>query len=289
MEENLANELQVYKPTELDLYLKEIQSYPVLSPEEERRIAIKYYETKDLDLAKTLVTANLRFVVKIAHEYAGYGFNIMDLIQEGTIGLMMAVKKFNPYKNYRLISYAVWWIRAYIQAYIMNNYSLIKVGTTQNQRKLFYNLAKIKRELEQKNINGPTVEAIAEILDVKPVEVTEMEMRLSGRDYSLEYSLPDSDQQLLDVIPDTRENYAEKIEEEDERLYKAKIVKEALSKLNDKERYIIEKRILDENPKTLQEVGDELGITRERVRQIEEKALKKLKDILSEKQDHMIN
>lgn len=289
MEESLANELQVYKPTELDLYLKEIQSYPVLSPEEERRIAIKYYETKDLDLAKTLVTANLRFVVKIAHEYSGYGFNIMDLIQEGTIGLMMAVKKFNPYKNYRLISYAVWWIRAYIQAYIMNNYSLIKVGTTQNQRKLFYNLAKIKRELEQKNINGPTVEAIAEILDVKPVEVTEMEMRLSGRDYSLEYSLPDSDQQLLDVIPDTRENYAEKIEEEDERLYKAKIVKEALSKLNDKERYIIEKRILDENPKTLQEVGDELGITRERVRQIEEKALKKLKDILSEKQEHMIN
>ncbi len=285
----MTKEIQVYKPTELELYLKEIQSYPVLTPEEERRIAIKYYETKDLDLAKTLVTANLRFVVKIANEYSGYGFNIMDLIQEGTIGLMMAVKKFNPYKNYRLISYAVWWIRAYIQAYIMNNYSLIKVGTTQNQRKLFYNLGKIKRELEQKNIEGPTIEAIAEILDVKPVEVSEMEMRLSGRDFSLEYTNYDSDQQLLDIIPDTRENYVEKIEEEDEKIHNAKLIKEALSKLTEKERYVIEKRILDENPKTLQEIGDDLGITRERVRQIEEKALKKLKLLLSEKQDLIIN
>ncbi|MCX7769753.1 MAG: RNA polymerase factor sigma-32 [Proteobacteria bacterium] len=285
----MTKELQIQKPTELELYLKEIQSYPVLSPEEERRIAIKYYETKDVDLAKTLVTANLRFVVKIAHEYAEYGFNIMDLIQEGTIGLMMAVKKFNPYKNYRLISYAVWWIRAYIQAYIMNNYSLIKVGTTQNQRKLFYNLGKIKRELEQKNIEGPTVEAIAEILDVKPVEVTEMELRLSGRDFSLEYTSPETEQKLLDVIPDTRENYAEKLEEEDERLYNAQRIKDALSKLNEKERFVIERRILDENPKTLQEVGDELGITRERVRQIEEKALKKLKTLLSEKQDNLNN
>ncbi len=282
----MAQDLEVKKPTELELYLKEIQSYPVLSPEEERRIAIKYYETKDIDLAKTLVTANLRFVVKIANEYAGYGFNIMDLIQEGTIGLMMAVKKFNPYKNFRLISYAVWWIRAYIQAYIMNNYSLIKVGTTQNQRKLFYNLAKIKRELELKGEEGPTPEAIAEVLDVKPVEVSEMEMRLAGKDFSLEYTAPDSEQRLLDTLPDTRVNYVEQIEEEDERIFNAQIVREALSKLNEKERFIIEKRILEENPMTLQEIGEILGITRERVRQIEARALRKLKDIIS---SHQLN
>lgn len=285
----MAQDLEVKKPTELELYLNEIQSYPVLTPEEERRIAIKYYETKDVDLAKTLVTANLRFVVKIANEYAGYGFNIMDLIQEGTIGLMMAVKKFNPYKNNRLISYAVWWIRAYIQAYIMNNYSLIKVGTTQNQRKLFYNLAKIKRELELKGEEGPTPEAIAEVLDVKPVEVMEMEMRLAGKDFSLEYTAPDSEQRLLDTLPDTRVNYVEQIEEEDERIFNAQIVREALSKLNEKERFIIEKRILEENPMTLQEIGEKLGITRERVRQIEARALKKLKDIISSKQQNSNN
>jgi RNA polymerase sigma-32 factor len=285
----LAQDLEVKKPSELELYLKEIQSYPVLTPEEERRIAIKYYETKDVDLAKTLVTANLRFVVKIANEYVGYGFNLMDLIQEGTIGLMMAVKKFNPYKNYRLISYAVWWIRAYIQAYIMNNYSLIKVGTTQNKRKLFYNLAKIKRELEMKGEEGPTHEAIAEVLDVKPVEVMEMEMRLAGKDFSLEYTAPDSEQRLLDTLPDSRVNYVEQIEEEDERNFNAKMVREALSKLNEKERFIIEKRILEENPMTLQEIGDLLQITRERVRQIEARALKKLKDIISSQQQNSNN
>jgi RNA polymerase sigma-32 factor len=285
----LAQDLEVKKPSELELYLKEIQSYPVLTPEEERRIAIKYYETKDVDLAKTLVTANLRFVVKIANEYVGYGFNLMDLIQEGTIGLMMAVKKFNPYKNYRLISYAVWWIRAYIQAYIMNNYSLIKVGTTQNKRKLFYNLAKIKRELEMKGEEGPTHEAIAEVLDVKPVEVMEMEMRLAGKDFSLEYTAPDSEQRLLDTLPDSRVNYVEQIEEEDERNFNAKMVREALSKLNEKERFIIEKRILEENPMTLQEIGELLEITRERVRQIEARALKKLKDIISSQQQNSNN
>ena len=285
----MAQDLEVKKPSELELYLKEIQSYPVLTPEEERRIAIKYYETKDVDLAKTLVTANLRFVVKIANEYVGYGFNLMDLIQEGTIGLMMAVKKFNPYKNYRLISYAVWWIRAYIQAYIMNNYSLIKVGTTQNKRKLFYNLAKIKRELEMKGEEGPTHEAIAEVLDVKPVEVMEMEMRLAGKDFSLEYTAPDSEQRLLDTLPDSRVNYVEQIEEEDERNFNAKMVREALSKLNEKERFIIEKRILEENPMTLQEIGELLEITRERVRQIEARALKKLKDIISSQQQNSNN
>lgn len=274
-------DIQTYSNNnELALYLKEIQNYPVLTPDKEKELAIKYYETKDIDLAKTLVTANLRFVVKIAHEYAGYGFNIMDLIQEGTIGLMMAVKKFNPYKNYRLISYAVWWIRAYIQAYIMNNYSLIKMGTTQNQRKLFYNLGKIKRELKQKNIEGSTVDAIAEILDVKPVEVNEMELRLSARDFSLEYTSPQTEQQLLDLIPDTKANHVEKLEEADEQRFNSELIKKALFQLNEKERFIVEKRILEENPLTLQEVGDALGITRERVRQIEAKALDKLKKII---------
>lgn len=280
------NELQKYSQiNDIALYIKEISNYPVLTPEEERALAIKYYETKDIEAAKKLVTSNLRFVVKVAYEYLSYGMSLLDLIQEGNLGLMMAVKKFDPYKNYRLISYAIWWIRAYIQNFIINNYSLVKVGTTQNQRKLFYNLPKVKKELMLKNQDiEQTKEDIAKMLDVTPLEIDEMELRLSSRDFSLEYTGIEGDEKrtLIEKIPDTRPDFIELLEEEDEAQHQKELISYALSKLSEKERFVIENRILKDEPLTLQAVGDQLGITRERVRQIEESALKKLKKFITE-------
>lgn len=277
-------DLQKYSQiNDIALYIKEISNYPVLTPEEERALAIKYYETKDIEAAKKLVTSNLRFVVKVAYEYLSYGMSLLDLIQEGNLGLMMAVKKFDPYKNYRLISYAIWWIRAYIQNFIMNNFSLVKVGTTQNQRKLFYTLPKVKKELMLKNDDIEKIkEEIAEMLDVTPLEMDEMSLRLSSRDFSLEYAGGDGEEKrpLLEKIPDNRPDFVEVLEEEDEAMHKKELINAALSKLSDKERFIIENRILKEEPLTLQTIGEQLGITRERVRQIEESALKKLKKFI---------
>lgn len=281
----LMRELSKYSQiNDIALYIKEINNYPVLSPEEEKALAIKYYETKDIEAAKRLVTSNLRFVIKIAYEYLSYGISLLDLIQEGNLGLMMAVKKFDPYKNYRLISYAIWWIRAYIQNYIMNNYSLVKLGTTQNQRKLFYTLPKIKKDLMLKNQDiENTKEEIAKMLDVTPLEIDEMELRLSARDFSLESTKGDGDEErtLLEKIPDINPNYIDLLEKEDEARYKKAVVSDALKKLTEKERFVIENRILKEEPLTLQEVGEKLGITRERVRQIESSALAKLKKLIN--------
>ncbi len=269
-----------YQISDVAVYIKEISNYPVLTPEEEKALAIRYRETKDIEAAKKLVTSNLRFVVKIAYEYLSYGVSLLDLIQEGNLGLMMAVKKFDPHKNYRLISYAIWWIRAYIHNYIMNNYSLVKVGTTQNQRKLFYTLPKIKKDLMLKNQDlEQTKEEIARVLDVSPLEIDEMELRLSARDFSLE-SGRDNDEESrspLEKIADTGSNIIDLIEEEDEANYKRYVVRQAMEKLNEKEKFVIENRILRDEPLTLQEVGEKLGITRERVRQIETTALIKLK------------
>lgn len=270
---------------DIAVYIKEVNSYPMLTPEEERSLAIKYYETKDIAIAKKLVVSNLRFVVKVAFEYINYGMSLLDLIQEGNLGLMMAVKKFNPYKNYRLISYAIWWIRAYIQNFIMNNYSIVKLGTTQNQRKLFYTLPKIKKELALKGDSlEDSKENVVKMLDVTPVELDEMELRLSARDFSLEYAAyADKNNRLpIEALPDYRTPECELIEEEDEKQYKQAVVQQALSQLNEKERYIIENRILSDEPLTLQEVGDKLGVTRERVRQLEARALDKLKKCLNE-------
>lgn len=282
-------ELKKYSQfNDIAVYIKEVNSYPMLTQDEERSLAIKYYETKDIELAKKLVTANLRFVVKVAFEYIHYGLSLLDLIQEGNLGLMLAVKKFNPYKNYRLISYAIWWIRAYIQNFIMSNYSIVKLGTTQNQRKLFYSLPKVKKEFALKGCDFEDAkEDVAKLLDVTPVELDEMELRLSARDFSLEYATNNNDNKHklpIDVIQDYRTPEVELLEEEDELRHKQNVVQEALKQLNDKERYIIENRILKDEPLTLQEVGDKLGITRERVRQLESRALDKLKKNIAAQQ-----
>lgn len=264
----------------LTLYLAEIRKFPVLTPEEERLYAIKFYDEKDLEAAHRLITANLRFVVKVASEYKAYGMKMLDLIQEGNIGLMMAVRKFNPHKGIRLISYAVWWIRAYIQNYIISAWSLLKIGTTQAQKKLFFKLNQAKNAIRRLT-GSDDVEATALSLDVKESEVIEMDQRMRG-DYSLDAELVDGEGlSMLDTLVDERQNQEEALAEQQEASLLHGQVTQALERLNDKERYVIENRVTADEPLTLQEIADHFSISRERVRQIEEGALKKIKAYLT--------
>jgi RNA polymerase sigma-32 factor len=264
----------------LSLYLNEIRRFPVLSPEEEHRLALRLYEDKDLEAAHTLITANLRFVVKIAFEYRSYGVKMLDMIQEGNVGLMMALRKFNPHKGFRLVSYAVWWIRAYIQNHLISVWSLLKIGTTQSQRKLFFKLNQAKSAI--RNMTGTDdLEATALSLDVTETEVAEMGERLRG-DFSLDAEIGDGDgNTLLESLADERQNQEEMLADRQEHALLQRGVTSALSVLNDKERFVIEHRVTADEPMTLQEIADTFSISRERVRQIEEGALKKLKSSLA--------
>lgn len=175
----------------LDLYIAEINRFPILTADEEFKLAVRFKKQKDLKAAEKLVTSNLRFVVKIAYEYNNYGIKLVDLIQEGNIGLMHAVKKFDPYKGFRLISYAVWWIRAYIQNFIIRSWSIVKIGTTQAQRKLFFKLNQVKNRLQALSQKNPDLKEVADLLNVKEKEIEEMDRRLSGRDLSLDVTMND--------------------------------------------------------------------------------------------------
>jgi RNA polymerase sigma-32 factor len=264
----------------LNLYLAEIRRFPVLSPEEEYNLAVKFYEEKDLEAAHTLITSNLRFVVKVAGEYRSYGMKMLDLIQEGNVGLMMAVRKFNPYKGFRLISYAVWWIRAYIQNYIISAWSLLKIGTTQAQKKLFFKLNQAKNAI--RNMFGEDdVKAASESLGVKESELVEMDQRLRG-DYSLDSSGVEGEgTTLLENLADERKNQEEILADFEEAHNLEREVSSALNRLNERERYVIEQRVTADDPMTLQEIADHFSVSRERVRQIEEGALKKMKTLLT--------
>jgi len=264
----------------MSLYLTEIRRFPVLSPEEEYRLAVKFYEEKDLEAAHTLITSNLRFVVKIAGEYRSYGMKMLDLVQEGNVGLMMAVRKFDPYKGYRLISYAVWWIRAYIQNYIISAWSLLKIGTTQAQKKLFFKLNQAKNAI--KNMIGEDdIAAASQSLGVKESEFAEMDQRLRG-DYSLDSEgIAGEGLTLLESLADDRKNQEDALADFQEAFNLEREVSAAMDCLNEKERYIIEQRITADDPMTLQEIADHFSISRERVRQIEQGALKKMKKFLA--------
>ena len=264
----------------LTLYLAEIRRIPILSAEEEHLLAVKLYEEKDLEAAHRLITSNLRFVVKIAGEYRSYGMKMLDLIQEGNVGLMMAVRKFNPYKGFRLISYAVWWIKAYIQNHIISAWSLLKIGTTQAQRKLFFKLNQAKSAIKNMT-GGDDIHAAAVSLDVKDVEAEEMDQRMRG-DFSLDAEVVGGEGlTLLESLPDERLNQEELLAEAQETEIVKREVATALTILNEKERYVIEQRVAAETPMTLQEIADYFSISRERVRQIEEGALKKMKRALT--------
>ncbi len=262
----------------IDLYMSEISQFPILEADEEFKLAVQFKKFGDMSAAERLVTANLRFVVKIAHEYKNYRVRLLDLIQEGNIGLMHAVKKFDPYKGYRLISYAVWWIRAYMQNYIIRNWSLVKIGTTQAQRKLFFKLNQVKKKLERLSVDNPEFREAAELLNVRQSDVEEMDLRLSNRDVSLDASFNDEGESLfIDHLVDDSVSQEEDLIKKQETALVKKNITGALAKLNERESYIIRNRIMVDNPQTLQEIGDRFNITRERARQIEKEALKKMR------------
>ena len=260
-------------------YLAEIRRFPLLSADEEHALAVRLYEENDLEAAHRLITSNLRFVVKVAGEYRSYGMRMLDLIQEGNIGLMMAVRKFNPHKGIRLISYAVWWIRAYIQNFIISSWSLLKIGTTQAQRKLFFKLSEAKNAIRRMT-GGDDLQETALHLNMDAADVEEMDQRMRG-EYSLDAEIVTGEgTTLLDTLPDERQNQEELIAERQETGMVQREVAAALQVLNEKERYIIEHRVATDEPLTLQEIADHFSISRERVRQIEEGALRKMKTAL---------
>lgn len=265
----------------LSTYLAEIRRYPVLSREEEHELAVRYFEHEDEEAAYRLITSNLRLVVMIAREYQRAFHNLLDLIQEGNVGLLEAVKKFDPYRGVRLPSYAVWWIRAYIIRYIMNNFRLVKVGTTQAQRRLFFNLQKEKARLESEGF-APTAALIAGNLGVKEAEVVEMEQRMSGgSEVSTDAPLSaEGDGRVIDVIPHDDADAEDEVA--DREFYAMMREKLAVfgATLRGREKEIFEERLLAEDPITLQELGERYGVSRERVRQIEEALKRKLREFL---------
>ena len=265
----------------LPMYLSEINRYPLLTAEEEQALA-RRYQKGDLQAGHRLVTANLRFVVKVSYEYRSYGIRMADLIQEGNIGLMKAVQKFDPDKGIRLISYAVWWIRAYIQNYILKSWSLVKLGTTQAQRKLFFSLARTRRELEKLNGSADgtlaNVEEIARRLHVKPSEVREMEQRMGGRDLSLDAPMGDDGGNThVDFVVSEGIAQDDEVADKEEAGMVSTRVQTALRRLDPRERFIIEQRVMNERPMTLNKLGEHFGFSRERARQLEIRAKEKLK------------
>lgn len=266
-------------------YMAEISRIPVLSREEEFELAVRHYEKGDVEVAHRLALANLRFVVKVAHEYRAYGLRMADLVQEGNIGLLMAIKKFDPYKGNRLISYAVWWIRAYIQNFILRSWSLVKIGTTQAQRKLFYKLKESKRKILGMLGSGDSgqildswgTQRVAKRLDLREEDVAMMDARLSARDVSLDTPVGDDPRTTyLERLaaPATQEETVAK--NETTALVNSK-VKEALKTLRPRECFIVTQRVMSDSPMTLQEIGDHFGVSRERARQLESRAVKKLR------------
>ncbi len=263
-------------------YMVQVNRFDLLSAEEEYDLAVRHMRDGDMASAHRLICANLRFVVKVANEYRGYGLRLLDLVQEGNVGLMMAVKKFDPARGTRLITYAVWWIRAYIQSYIMRNWSLVKIGTTQMQKKLFFKLAQTRNAL----LNHTGTEDLGEIareLDVNEEVVSEMSQRMGRRDASLDVELTEGEgYTLLHTLPDRADNQETLLLANEEHRLNKERTQTALSILNVRERHIIRQRILADSPSTLQDIADEYGISRERVRQIEQNALQKLRKAMTD-------
>ncbi len=265
-------------------YLEEIRKYPLLEPHEEFELVSKLKSTGDLTAAKALVSANLRLVVKIAFEYRTFYSNLLDLIQEGNIGLMKAVSKFDPTKGARLGYYASWWIRSYILKYLLDNFRLVKVGTTQAQKKLFYHLMREKERLEAQGLlAGPKL--LAEKLNVREKDVIEMEQRLSGRGVELSIDTPvnpnsEKSTSHAELLVDEHEAVDQTLEREELLQLLRDQLPEFQKHLNEKELRILQDRLLADEPKTLQEVADLYGLTRERARQIEAKVIEKLRELL---------
>jgi RNA polymerase sigma-32 factor len=266
----------------LGRYLAEIRRFPILSREEENEIARRYHKYRDPNDAYKLVTANLRLVVKIANEFARASRNLLDLIQEGNVGLMEAVKNFDPYRGIRFPSYAVWWVRAYIYRYLINNWRLVKIGTTQAQRKLFFNLRKETDRLEAEGFTAQP-KLLAQRMGVKESEVVEMQERMGQNEVSLDAPLgPGDDTRMGEAIPDAGSNPEETTSRLEWRNFAHDKIEQFAATLKDKEVEIFRTRLLAEDPPTLQEIGARFGISRERVRQIESRLKGRLKEFLKE-------
>lgn len=263
----------------LTRYLNEIGQHDLLTREEEHDLAVRYQETGDVKAAYQLVTANLRLVVKIANEYRRAAFSLLDLIQEGNVGLMLAVKKFDPYKGVKLSTYAAWWIRAYIIRYVMDNWRMVKLGTTQAQRKLFFNLRKEKRRLENLGFT-PEAKLLAENLDVTEKEVVEMEQRMGASEPSIDtpYGDEEGGQTLGDRLTLDGEGADEVLgDAELKAIFREKLAEFETTIDDVRERFIFEKRLTSETPMTLQDIGTEFGVSRERARQLEARMIKRLR------------
>lgn len=264
----------------LSRYLQEIRKFPMLDAEEEYILAKRWTEHDDVESAHKLVTSHLRLVAKIAMGYRGYGLPVGELISEGNVGLMQAVKRFQPDKGFRLATYAMWWIRASIQEYILRSWSLVKMGTTTAQKKLFFNLRKLKGQLkaiEDGDLHPDTVQTIAEKLDVSEDEVVQMNRRLAGADHSLNAPMRvDSEGEWQDWLVDDTPDPEVVLSETQELSQRQGLLKDALQTLNDRERYILTERRLKDEPSTLEDLSKQYGISRERVRQIEVRAFEKL-------------
>jgi RNA polymerase sigma-32 factor len=273
--------LVAYSP--LQRYLREIRRIPLLTREEEYALAVRFHDQGDVEAAYKLVTANLRLVVKIAMDFQRSFLSVMDLIQEGNIGLMQAVQKFDPYKGVKLSSYAAWWIKAYILRYLLNNWRMVKIGTTQAQRKLFYNLQKEKERLESMGF-VPTPALLAARLDVTAAEVVEMDQRLGQAEVSLDAPIgEDAKGTVLDLVPsgDARPDVA--VARADQMARVRLALDEFSATLSGKDLFIFEQRMVAEEPMTLQEIGDHFGVTRERIHQIEAALQKRLRGFLEER------
>lgn len=263
-------------------YLQSIRKYPILTPEEEFRLAKAYVATKDDKLAYRLITSHLRLVVKVVSKYRGYGLPVSEMISEGNIGLLYAVDKFDPDKGFRFSTYALWWIKASIQKYILNSWSLVKIGTTAAQKKLFFNLRKVKNKLnlvEDREMSLSIITEIADSLDVSVQEVTEMNSRLSAHDGSLNMNLDsssDDSSEWLDFIADKKPNQEEVLAQNETYLYRKKLFGQALDCLNEREKDILYKRRLLDKSMTLDDLSRAYNISKERVRQIELNSVRKL-------------
>ncbi len=267
----------------LHRYLQEISQHKLLSREETEELAIRFQEEGDPEAAYQLVTSNLRLVVKVAMDFQKYWMqNFLDLIQEGNVGLVQAVKKFDPYRGVKFSYYAAYWIRAYILKFIMDNWRLVKIGTTQAQRKLFFSLNKEKKLLESQGFK-PETKLLAERLGVKESEVIEMSQRMDNWDVSLESPVrDDSEDEQKSFLPDLGPSVEEKVAETEIKERMSEILGRMQDSLNEKEKTILAARLLSDEPLTLQDIADQFGISRERVRQIEANLLKKMKKYLEQ-------
>ena len=265
-----------YKPSP-DTFLQEVNNYPMLTAENEHNLAVDYYENGNVDAAHKLVQSYLRYVVSLARDYSGYDMPFRDLVQEGTIGLMKAVQKFDPYKGVRLATYAMWWIKASINEFILSSWSLVKIGTTQAKRKLFFNVRKYRKSIE--GLTGPEVQELSNKYNVPEDVVLEVEARMSGRDESLNAPMiEDGEMERQDYLIDSSPNQEVLLLESEEQKVHRDMIATALAQLTDREKEIIKQRFLVEEPKTLEVIGKMFGVSRERVRQIEKKAMQKMKE-----------